>query len=73
MTFNQAFFKLYDEKLLSGKITFAQLKMNKMLFTQISNSKDYKPDRELVDSLVINMKLNDEEAKMLYQSAGFED
>lgn len=71
-SFSKVFLSIYDKKVQNGDITFSKIGVPKPLFVVICNNQNYVPTDELLDKLRVNMKLTDEEARKLYQSAGKE-
>ncbi|MEE1037576.1 MAG: hypothetical protein U0K95_00290 [Eubacterium sp.] len=73
MPFRVCFFRLYDRKIASGEITFSKLNMDKDAFICLSTAQDPELTREDIINLCINMKLTEEEADRMMQSAGYEE
>lgn len=67
--FATIFFKLYDRKIQAGEITFSQLRMDKNHFTNMCTDKNFVPPLKAVENLCIKMKLTDEEATLLRETA----
>ena len=65
LSFAAAFFRLYDRKVASGEITFNDIGMDKTLFTRLCQGHEVHMTREEVEALCKNMKLQEEEAKLL--------
>ena len=63
--FAAAFMRIYDKKIMSGEITFNELKMDKSLFNNICIVKDFVLPQEETERLCNVMKVSDEERKLL--------
>ncbi|MGC2872440.1 hypothetical protein ACPW7J_10470 [Ihubacter sp. rT4E-8] len=72
MNFKQAFFKIYDEKIASGQITFSQSGIGKEDFTRLCTEPDFVLDTETLERLMVTMKLTEEERLLLKQTAKVE-
>ncbi|MGN0711078.1 MAG: hypothetical protein ACI4LO_04880 [Anaerovoracaceae bacterium] len=65
-----AFFRVYDRKLLSGEIKFSQLGITKDDFTRLCTEPDFCFDEEKTRDLCVRMKLNEEESRNLMEACG---
>lgn len=69
--FSVIFFRLYDQKIASGEITFSSLKMSKNDFTALCMDREYTPAKETIVNLCNRMHLDSREAEMLLNAAGY--
>lgn len=65
LSFAAAFMRIYDKKIMSGEITFSQLKMDKSLFNNICIVPDFLLPKEETERLCDVMKVSDEERNLL--------
>ena len=65
ISFAAAFMRIYDKKIMSGEITFNQLKMDKSLFNNICIVQGFKFEKEETERLCNVMNVTDEERKLL--------
>ena len=63
--FAAAFMRIYDKKIMSGEITFNELKMDKSLFNNICIVKDFVLPQEETERLCNVMNVSDEERELL--------
>lgn len=70
MLFSSVFFKLYDQKMMAGEVTFGELRISKDDFTHMCTVPEYVPDQETILRLITTMKLDEEEAEEFLQAAG---
>jgi len=63
--FAAAFMRIYDKKIMSGEITFNELKMDKSLFNNICIVKDFVLPQEETERLCNIMKVSDDERALL--------
>lgn len=69
-SFSKVFLRIYDKKVQSGEVTFSKIGVPKPLFVVICNNQNYVPTDELLEKLRVNLKLNEQETRELYESAG---
>ena len=60
-SFASVFFDIYDRKINSGEIAFKNMKMPMNDFNQLCIVKGYEPAPEVIETLCVTMKLNEEE------------
>ena len=65
ISFAAAFMRIYDKKIMSGEITFNQLKMDKSLFNNICIVQGFKFEQEETERLCDVMNVTEDERKML--------
>lgn len=65
ISFAAAFMRIYDRKIMSGEITFNELKLDKSLFNNLCIVKGFKFEKEETERLCDIMKVSDEERTML--------
>lgn len=65
ISFAAAFMRIYDKKIMSGEITFNELKLDKSLFNNLCIVKGFKFEQEETERLCDIMKVTDEERAML--------
>lgn len=65
ISFAAAFMRIYDRKIMSGEITFNELKLDKSLFNNLCIVKGFKFEQEETERLCDIMKVTDEERAML--------
>lgn len=63
--FAAAFMRIYDRKIMSGEITFNELKMDKSLFNNICIVKGFLLPKEETERLCNVMNVSDEERELL--------
>ena len=65
VSFAAAFMRIYDKKIMSGEITFNQLKMDKSLFNNICIVQGFMFPQEETERLCDVMNVSDEERELL--------
>ena len=65
ISFAAAFMRIYDKKIMSGEITFNQLKLDKSLFNNLCIVKGFQFEQEETERLCDVMNVTDEERKLL--------
>ena len=65
ISFAAAFMRIYDKKIMSGEITFNELKLDKSLFNNLCIVQDFKFDKEETERLCDVMNVTDEQREML--------
>ena len=65
ISFAAAFMRIYDKKIMSGEITFNQLRLDKSLFNNLCIVQDFKFDKEETERLCDVMNVTDEQREML--------
>lgn len=65
MNYKKEFFKIYDRKIASGEITFSQSEISKEDFTRLCTEQDFFFDREVLERIMIAMKMTEEERELL--------
>lgn len=65
ISFAAAFMRIYDKKIMSGEITFNQLKIDKSLFNNICIVQGFKFEQEETERLCDVMNVTEDERKML--------
>lgn len=65
ISFAAAFMRIYDKKIMSGEITFNQLKLDKSLFNNLCIVPDFKFEREETERLCNIMGVSDEQRELL--------
>lgn len=68
MTFKQAFFRIYDRKIMSGEITFSRSGIDKNDFTRLCTEDDFVLSDEKLAIIAEKMHLTEEELTMLKES-----
>lgn len=66
-TFAAAFFRIYDKKIASGQITFAQTGIKKHDFTKLCTDSSFVLPENEIKSLCETMKLNEDERESLLE------
>lgn len=65
ISFAAAFMRIYDKKIMSGEITFNQLKLDKSLFNNLCIVKGFKFEKEETERLCDIMEVTDEQRELL--------
>ena len=65
LSFAAAFMRIYDKKIMSGEITFSELKMDKSLFNNICIVQGFVLPKEETERLCNLMKVSDDERSLL--------
>ena len=65
LTFKQRFFRIYDQKINSGEITFLSSGIKKDTFNRLCNDRNFVPTEQEFNMLARGLKLNAEEIKEL--------
>ncbi|MBQ8750607.1 MAG: hypothetical protein IJZ30_03095 [Alphaproteobacteria bacterium] len=70
-TFSKTLFKLIKRKGILETDCYKNSNLDRRLFSKIRSNDDYQPRKNTVFALIIGLKLNMYEAKMLLESAGY--
>lgn len=68
MTFKQAFFRIYDRKIMSGEITFSKSGIDKNDFTRLCTEDGFVLSDEKLAIIAEKMHLTEEELTLLKES-----
>ena len=71
LTFSQKLFSMIDARGLDEVKTYQKANINRQLFSKIRSNQDYQPSKATVMGFIIAMKLNEDDAQDLLNSAGF--
>ena len=71
LTFSQKLFSMIDARGLDEVKTYQKANINRQLFSKIRSNENYQPSKATVMGFIIAMKLNEDDAQDLLNSAGF--